>query len=83
LDLALIFATTNLKETNLLLVILKFFSLLQIVLCSHKEEFYDLSEFHCFLINVSYSHEVTYRRTEDSVGRDGPKDIDKLDNGID
>jgi hypothetical protein len=60
LDLVLIFATSNLKETNLLLVILKFFSLLQIVLCSHKEEFYDLAEFHCYLINVSLTDIVSY-----------------------
>ena len=51
LDLTLSYATFSFKETGVFKVLLKFFTLLTLMLCRQNENFYELSEYHTFLIS--------------------------------
>lgn len=51
LDLTLSYATFSFKETGVFKVLLKFFTLLTLMLCRQNENFYELSEYHSFLIS--------------------------------
>lgn len=53
LDLTLKYATFNFDETGYFRVLLKFFTLLALMLTDHKDSFYDLSEYHSYLIDVT------------------------------
>ena len=54
LDLTLNYATFSFKESGMFKVLLKFFTLLTLMLSSHNESFYELSEYHSWLIEVAF-----------------------------
>ena len=53
LDLTLNYATFSFRESSIFKVLLKFFTLLTLMLSSHCDAFYELSEFHSWLLEVS------------------------------
>jgi hypothetical protein len=55
LDLTLNYATFNFKESGIFKVLLKFFTLISLMLSSHCETFYELSEYHSWLLEVGSS----------------------------
>ena len=51
LDLVLSYATFSFKENGVFKVLLKFFTLLSLMLCQHNSSFYEISDYHSFMIN--------------------------------
>jgi hypothetical protein len=52
IDLSLVFSTFNFKEFDTIKVLLKFFALVNMLINDYNYYFYDLSEYHSFIIKV-------------------------------
>lgn len=51
LDLTLSYATFSFKETGVFKVLLKFFTLLGLLMCQQNGSFYELSDYHSYVIS--------------------------------
>jgi hypothetical protein len=55
IDLAVVYSTYNFKELDLVKVLLKFFALINLLVNNYHHYFYELSEYHSFIIKVNVS----------------------------
>lgn len=56
LDVTLSYATFSFKENNIFKVLLRFFTLLTMMLCAFNKNFYELSDYHQYLIDSIPTH---------------------------
>jgi hypothetical protein len=53
IDLAVVYSTYNFKELDLVKVLLKFFALVNLLVNNYHHYFYELSEYHSYIIKAS------------------------------
>jgi hypothetical protein len=53
IDLAVVYSTYNFKELDLVKVLLKFFALVNLLVNNYHHYFYELSEYHSYIIKVT------------------------------
>lgn len=57
LDLTLNYATSSFEDIGIFKILLKFFTLLTLMLSNHNESFYELSEYHSVLVDVTIDNQ--------------------------
>ena len=75
LDLGVFYSTSSFKELDTIKVLMKFFALLNLLINNFNSYYYDLSEYHAYIIKVAAPHPEHEGRQQARHRPQGPADL--------